>query len=397
MIYPEQIADYDAHAHYARHHSRGRTIYLILLAGIVASLATLPWIRVEIGIRAAGMIRPETDALTLLSPAGGIVERFPFGENSRIAEGDTIAVIRPEPLHEELKRLEVRYGRVRDRLSDLGVLMKRLPGEMLTPGKLRSEEYLHALFESVKREELANRKVRARQREYERIRRLVERQMDSPNRLEEAEYSLRRAVLEEEILHRGQYRKWSEEKERLDRESGELGSLIRDLERQLEERVITAPVQGSLQSLAAVGEGSYITSGQTVARISPDSEVLAELHIPPDRIGLIRNGMPVRIRVDSFDHREWGILTGTVTDISDDILPGSGRSHFTVLCRLDRTWLELPGGFRGDLRKGMTLHARLIVSERSLARLLFDRVEDWLNPNWSPLPDNQLTDSITGT
>ena len=47
---------------------------------------------------------------------------------------------------------------------------------------------------------------------------------------------------------------------------------------------------------------------------------------------------------------------------------------------LDRTELQLRNGFTGRLKKGMTLQARFMVTERTLFQLLRDDVNDWLNP-----------------
>lgn len=60
-----------------------------------------------------------------------------------------------------------------------------------------------------------------------------------------------------------------------------------------------------------------------------------------------------------------------------------GHPLFRVRCSLDQTYLELQNGFRGDIKKGMTFQARFIVSRRSLFQLLYDKVDDWLNPTWA--------------
>lgn len=37
-------------------------------------------------------------------------------------------------------------------------------------------------------------------------------------------------------------------------------------------------------------------------------------------------------------------------------------------------------GYKGYLKKGMTLQARFIITERTLWQLLYDKVDDWINP-----------------
>ena len=43
----------------------------------------------------------------------------------------------------------------------------------------------------------------------------------------------------------------------------------------------------------------------------------------------------------------------------------------------------LQSGYKGKISKGMTFTARFYLVERTLWQLLFDRVDDWFNPNLS--------------
>ena len=42
--------------------------------------------------------------------------------------------------------------------------------------------------------------------------------------------------------------------------------------------------------------------------------------------------------------------------------------------------MQLQSGYKTQITKGMTLPKRYIITRRSLFDLLFDRVDDWLNP-----------------
>jgi len=52
-----------------------------------------------------------------------------------------------------------------------------------------------------------------------------------------------------------------------------------------------------------------------------------------------------------------------------------------ILCQLNEKELSLKNGFKGQLKKGMTLNAQFKLAERSLFDLLYDRVDDWFNPS----------------
>jgi HlyD family secretion protein len=88
--------------------------------------------------------------------------------------------------------------------------------------------------------------------------------------------------------------------------------------------------------------------------------------------------------IDALNYREWGVVDATVIEVADDASLTEDGAVFRVRCALARTDLRLRGGQRVTLGKGMTFRARFVIAERSLLQLLFDRVDDWLNPARAP-------------
>lgn len=160
---------------------------------------------------------------------------------------------------------------------------------------------------------------------------------------------------------------------------------LREQQQQLRQEsrlyVLTAPVAGTVQQLAGKYAGSYVQAGELLGTISPDGDLLAECYVAPKDIGFMRAGMPVRVQVDAFNYNQWGMLEGQVTEVARDyVLLGDKQPVFKVRCRLNRSYLQLKSGYRGQLRKSMTVRARFQLAERSLWQLLFDKADDWLNP-----------------
>ena len=54
---------------------------------------------------------------------------------------------------------------------------------------------------------------------------------------------------------------------------------------------------------------------------------------------------------------------------------------FVVRCQLDQHYLSLKNGYQAQVGKGNTYTARFYLTDRTLWQLLFDRVDDWFNPN----------------
>ncbi len=59
------------------------------------------------------------------------------------------------------------------------------------------------------------------------------------------------------------------------------------------------------------------------------------------------------------------------------------NSHLAISKRqrIAATYLALPNGLRGDLKKGLTLSVRFLVARRSMLQILYQDVSAWLNPD----------------
>ena len=173
---------------------------------------------------------------------------------------------------------------------------------------------------------------------------------------------------------------WQIEITRLKLENNDIRASLKQLYDKKNQYVITAPATGSLLKVAGTQTGSFVSPGQKLAEISPEDKLIAECYVPSSDIGYIENGQTVRFQFDAFDYNQWGLLKGEVTKISDDAVVIDDRPVFKVRCKLPSTYLQLKNGQKGYLKKGMTLTGRFILTRRTLFQLLFDKVDDWLNP-----------------
>ncbi len=153
------------------------------------------------------------------------------------------------------------------------------------------------------------------------------------------------------------------------------------------EFVITAPINGSLMNLSGVERGSIITSGASLAEISPDTDLMAECYISPLDIGLIDKSKPVNFQIDAFNYNQWGLASGNILEISQDVIMIENQPVFKLRCKINEEFLQLKNGAKGTIGKGMTFNARFELAERSLYQLLYDKLDDWMNP----AQNNQIT------
>ena len=178
-----------------------------------------------------------------------------------------------------------------------------------------------------------------------------------------------------------QLSQWQQALRSYEKELTELENQTAQLRKEMDNLDIKAPVNGTVQNLIGIYAGSSVFAGQELAQISPNTDLLAEVYVSPNDIGLLRPGMNVRMQVGAFNYNQWGLLTGKVKEISSDIQVMNNRPMFEVKCSLEKDHLTLKNGYKGNLKKGMTLQARFVVTQRSLWQLLYDKADDWLNPN----------------
>jgi HlyD family secretion protein len=69
-----------------------------------------------------------------------------------------------------------------------------------------------------------------------------------------------------------------------------------------------------------------------------------------------------------------------VIDIDRNITIQGDQAFFKVRCSLNSIEMKLQSAYKTKVSKGMTLTSRYIITRRSLFDLLFDKMNNWLNP-----------------
>jgi HlyD family secretion protein len=174
--------------------------------------------------------------------------------------------------------------------------------------------------------------------------------------------------------------KWQNKKNELELQLKNFEGANNKLEVEAQNYVVIAPVSGTVEGFTGLQVGSNILASQPIAHISPMDNLLVESTVLPKDIGLIKPNQKVKFQLDAFNYNQWGLLTGKVIDIDKNITLQDNQAFFKVRCALDSKELKLKSGYKTQVSKGMTLTARYIITRRSLYDLLFDKVDDWLNP-----------------
>ena len=117
-------------------------------------------------------------------------------------------------------------------------------------------------------------------------------------------------------------------------------------------------------------------SGGSIAEISPQTDLFVECFIPPRDIGSFKNNRSVQFQIDVLDYRQWGMASGKIKKVSNEITFKKGAPVFKVICSLNESVLLLNEFTKGELKNGMTLKACYLDRNSSLFKLLFDQIDD---------------------
>ena len=341
---------------------------------MLGAMASLPLIYVDISTQSRGIIRSPHENTVIQTAVYGEVVSYRMLENQLVDAGDTLLVLNTDKHDEQIalaqrlieenmlfvqdihsllsgrhtqlttKRYQGEYSRFKAKMSEYQLMINYLQQELETQKNLYEQKVIstHEYLQS------GNNYDKAREQMY---------------------------AFEKECKSN-----WISEQTALNQKIREHESNIRQLEKEKKQFVILAPAPGTLVQVAGFQKGNFISPTQNLAFISSGDELLAECFISPSDIGYLRKNQEVSFQFDAFNHRDWGLVQGKITQILQDVILVDQKPMFRVRCALNENTLELKNGYQGVIMKGLTFTARFHLNRRSLAQLLFDKVDHWLNP-----------------
>ena len=378
-IFPKEIIDSTVEAHHFKLRNRSKIIYAIVLLSIMGFLLSLPFIYVDVYTTSRGIIKPEDERTVLTLINSGKVAYKNMANNQRVEAGDTLLILNNEQISDKLSLYRQQIGENRTFLHDLSLLTRNTP---IMPSQLSSAKYKASYMEySQKIKELKTR-LETTRKDFERHEKLHARKVISNSEYEAKKLEYDMAMNDLENYKTQQRYQWQSEHTSLNNTLKELGSDFNQYSSNNENQVLIAPVSGTLLNVAGLDVGGYINSGVKIAEISPDTKLLIECYVPPTDIGLVKEAQSITYQIDAFNYNQWGFASGQIVSIGNDIETIDEESAaFKVRCSINESYLQLKNCFKGNLKKGMTLTANFKLTERSLFDLLYDKVDDWLNPS----------------
>jgi len=362
--------------------SRSKIIYWIIIGIIISGIAVLPFIYVDVSVQARGYFQSEIEKQIVYTPFHGRVVFASFHNGDKVKKGDTLLIIESEAIRAQQSALKKRTEENDASIDDLEILTL-LDSSMLHSEEfiLTTKKYQAELENVVNQHDIQFQKFQKRRTEHERNKLLFKQKIIPETDYENSSYALESEKDNLNQILIFQKSVWQNDLTSRKNEAVRLQAEYKQCIEELNNRIVLAPTSGEVIQTSDIQTGSVVNQGQMVAELSPDGELLATCFAQPTDIGLIRENQRVKIQVDAFNYNEWGMLTGNIIDISDDMIVENGSTaYFRIKCKPDQTYLSLSNGHKAYIKKGMSINTRIFVIRRSLFNLLFDKADKWFNP-----------------
>ncbi|MEN8788957.1 MAG: HlyD family efflux transporter periplasmic adaptor subunit [Flavobacteriaceae bacterium] len=353
---------------------KGPSLYLSVLGVIVAVLIMLPRISIDITSQSRGMIRPESESIAITSAVGGNLSYFDMDNNQPVRKGDTLLTISVDDIINEIAQIDS-MRLINSRLKDDYTALLQTSYSQVGTTTVREELRAYLTEKAMLENELKSARLR-----FNRYKKLHSNHVIALSEFEKYEQQLTRASKTLRLFVQKQRLAWEREKQRLAEKLKQGNIRSSFLSSSLKDHYLIAPVDGVLEQVRGLEIGAVLRPSEQVGVISPDGELIAENVVLPRDIGWIKVGQPVRFQLDAFPHQDWGWLEGYVKEIDKNITLNNNQAYFRVFCGFKNTSLVLPNGYKAEISKGMTLTTSYFIIRRNIYSLIFDKLEDWLNP-----------------
>ncbi|BAZ15635.1 HlyD family secretion protein [Calothrix sp. NIES-4071] len=153
-------------------------------------------------------------------------------------------------------------------------------------------------------------------------------------------------------------------------------SRIRALKLQMQQRVVQAPIDGTIFALPVSKPGAVVQPGQMVAEIAPKNVgFILKAKIPNSQSGFVKVGKKVKVKFDAYPFQDYGIVTGQVTWISPNSkieqTPQGNLENYELQIALDKPYIQ-SGNKKIAITPGQTAAAEVIIRQRRIIDFVLD-------------------------
>ena len=289
---------------YAKNKSQVLTIYSISLPLIAILLTITCLTNIDISIQSRGIIRSSGENIPITSLQSGRIIYQKVVPNLAVNKNDTLLILDSKENKNEKNRLEDELKFKKTILADLTQVVQ-LKNLGLVNVSIQEDYYRYITH--FKELELKSDQA---QLKFNRDQFLFQ-----ENAIPLIEYE--RSKFENEIAKevskgfiKDNLTRWQFEIKEISKEIKNISNEINKITLEKNNYFIKAPITGHIINSIGLTENSNLLNGQVMAQISPNENLIIECVISPKNIGYIKTTQLVKFNLDTFNHNQWGSLSG---------------------------------------------------------------------------------------
>jgi len=356
-------------------------LYIIILSCVFFLILSLPFIHSDISIKSMGITRPVTERTEVKPIMTGIIDTIYFKEGEMVNKDAVILRLKDPNTKGKLIMNNFEISQREQFIHDLSILTNSLDLETSTINKLTAPLYKQQLAKFTNQKQDLEASIGKAKKELDINTPLAKDKIISGKEFYDIQINYQKLQSSYKAFVQEQLSIWQQELARYNLELSQYKQQLNIVNIDASYYLVKAPTSGIIQGINTRYQGGLLQANETLCTISPEGDLIGECYVPTRDIGLLKVGQPVRYQMEAFDYNYFGVLTGKVAAIDNDYTVINNTPVFKVRCNFDSTQIHLKNGFTGTLKKGLNFQARFIVARRSLWQLLYDNLDDWLNPN----------------
>lgn len=161
----------------------------------------------------------------------------------------------------------------------------------------------------------------------------------------------------------------------------ELEVTLEKLNKAIDSAVVTAAVDGVVNSNVDLVQGDVLAAGTQVLTVIPEGSNLykANIYVSNADIGKIKKGMKIKCNVYALPNSEYGYMKGTISKISKDIKVDQENTagYYLVEANLERKSMYDQNGKKANIKVGMSCQAQIITENKRILTYLLDKLDLW--------------------
>lgn len=367
----------------------GRTTFWIIISLIFFTALWLFFGKVDIVVSARGKVIPDGEIKIIQPLETGVVKEIHVKEGDFVKQGQTLIEIDTSTTQPQLQSLQAN-------LDYINTERQRLKGEIVqnaensyTQNELAKSAYadlqnqLASKNHEIKRlrEDIANYQKQLtlnldKERRMRDVEDIISRNDLDKVHVENMDYRGRIASLNEQIRSiqkDADYIRTNFRTQNLtqladrDKQANELEANIKEIEFKKQQQNIISPVDGYVNTMLVHTIGGVVTPAEKVISIVPaDSPLSIKVSVLNKDIGFVKEGMPVQVKIDTFDFQKYGMIEGKVKKVSKDSVEDEKQGLIYDVFITPVTKTLRVDGIDQPISTGMGLSAEIKTGKRRI-------------------------------